>query len=319
MAERLHWRRLGIVGRPAPNLTWSRTHATCPTPVVVGDVVRVYYSARDDFNVGRVGFVELDRTDLTREVTRSTDPVLDVGAPGMFDDSGVLATCVLRREDGAWFMYYVGFELCTNVRYRLLAGLAVSRDHGVHFSRIQATPVLERSAEEPLFRCGPFVLPEGRRYRMWYAGGGHWTKVNGKDMPVYDLRYVESEDGVHWPDRGQVCLPLTDPDEHGFGRPWVLRVNHAWLMTYSVRRRSLGQYRIGAAVSWDGRNWARKDDVFALDVGEASWESTAVMYAAPVFIDGKLVVFYNGNDFGREGFAAALCDDLTPLLGCEGR
>jgi hypothetical protein len=29
------------------------------------------------------------------------------------------------------------------------------------------------------------------------------------------------------------------------------------------------------------------------------------MYAAPLDIDGVLYVFYNGNDFGRDGFAVA--------------
>ena len=34
----------------------------------------------------------------------------------------------------------------------------------------------------------------------------------------------------------------------------------------------------------------------------------AIMYAAPIEIDGKLYVFYNGNNFGRDGFAAAVLE-----------
>lgn len=42
-----------------------------------------------------------------------------------------------------------------------------------------------------------------------------------------------------------------------------------------------------------------------LDVTPGSFDSDAIMYAAPLDVDGTLYVFYNGNDFGRDGFAVA--------------
>jgi hypothetical protein len=129
-------------------------------------------------------------------------------------------------------------------------------------------------------------------------------------MPVYDIRYAESEDGIHWPDEGEVQISITDPDEHGFGRPCVMpRTNGGYRMFYSVRRRSFGSYRLGYAESEEGHIWTRLDDELNLDVTPESFDSDAIMYAAPILIGEKLYVFYNGNAFGRDGFAVAMLEE----------
>jgi len=50
------------------------------------------------------------------------------------------------------------------------------------------------------------------------------------------------------------------------------------------------------------------DDKLNLDVTPGNFDSDAIMYAAPIEINGKLYVFYNGNEFGRSGFAVALLE-----------
>jgi hypothetical protein len=47
------------------------------------------------------------------------------------------------------------------------------------------------------------------------------------------------------------------------------------------------------------------DDKLNLEVSPKSFDSRAIMYAAPIDLFGQLYVFYNGNDFGRRGFAVA--------------
>ena len=125
-------------------------------------------------------------------------------------------------------------------------------------------------------------------------------------MPVYDVRYAESPDGIRWPGEGEVQIAVKEPDEHGFGRPYVIdKPGGGYRMFYSVRRRSLSAYRMGYAESLNGREWTRMDDQLGLDVTPGSFDSDAIMYAAPLDVDGTLYVFYNGNDFGRDGFAVA--------------
>lgn len=304
----MRWEKLGLVFRPNGLMSWAKSHAMIPTPVLVSkEVIRVFLTFCDDKGIGRPGYIDVSASDPLKVLGISQHPLLDVGKPGTFDESGLLTCSVTDIGGGTMYMYYAGFELGTKIRYRLLTGLAISNDGGNTFTRHAPTPVLERSASEMYFRGGPFCLHMPQRFRLWYVAGSDWVDLDGKLAPVYDIRYVESKDGIHWPDTGEVQIPITDPDEHGFGRPYVIpKSDGGYRMFYSVRRRSFGAYRLGYAESADGRVWKRMDDQLNLNVTPGSFDSDAIMYAAPIEIHGKLYVFYNGNEFGRDGFAVAV-------------
>lgn len=302
----MRWQKKGVIWRPDGQHWWARSHATCPTPLALGDGrLRLYVQCRDALGIGRVGYVDVASDDPCRVVGVSPEPCLDIGPAGTFDENGVLQTSVVALPDGRIFMYYVGFELGHKTRYRLLSGLAISEDGGRHFTRSSNTPVLERSNDELFFRGGPFVLREPQSFRMWYVAGSAWTEIDGKPMPCYDLRYIESTDGMSWPSSGRVVLPVVHPDEHGFGRPWVVKGSRGYQLFFSVRRRSLGQYRLGYAESPDGLAWTRRDEELGLDVSPGQWDDQAIMYSAVMKSAGRTLLFYNGNNFGQGGFGLA--------------
>lgn len=303
----MRWDKLGLVYAPDGSLPWARSHAMIPTPLRMDENrVRVFVTFCDDGGLGRPGWVDVSAADPTRVLDVASKPLLDIGRPGTFDENGVLACSVVADGAGRLLMYYVGFELGHRIRYRLLTGLAISEDHGATFHRHAETPVLERSPAELYFRCGPYCLQEGGAFRLWYVAGSEWTEIDGKSMPVYNLRYAESVDGSTWPGQGEVQIKITGLDEHGFGRPCVIPTpGGGYRMFYSIRRRSLRAYRLGYAESADGRNWKRMDETLNLDVTPGSFDSDAIMYAAPIELGGRLYVFYNGNNFGRDGFAVA--------------
>lgn len=307
----MRWRRLGLVWRPDRSQPWSRSHAMLPTPVLRDPrCLRIYYSSCDADGAARPAWVDVDPADPTRVLNACRAPLLDLGRPGAFDDSGVVVSSVLPLDSRTSYLYYVGFEQCRKVRYRLFTGLAVSEDGGDSFRRLQETPVLDRSPAEQHFRCGPQVVRTGDRFRMWYVAGSDWTEVGGKMLPAYDLRTLESDDGIHWPERGHAVFDRPDADEHGFGRPWVLPAPRGgYEMFYSIRRRSLAAYRLGYATSPDGRNWRRRDGELGLDVASRGWDSQAIMYSAVQRVGDKTYCFYNGNDFGADGFGAALLEE----------
>jgi predicted GH43/DUF377 family glycosyl hydrolase len=306
----MHYEKLGLIWNPQDKHIWMKTHATCPTPVLLdAETLRIYFQSRDNKGVGRAGYVDVNPDNPFHILKYSKDPVLDIGRPGAFDDNGVFPTCVIREADSnRLFMYYVGFELCTHIRYRLLTGLAISDNRGENFNKIQETPILERSPEELLFRCGPFVINQKGLYRMWYVAGSEWIDINGKSMPVYDLRHIVSNDGINWPTNGQPCMAISNPDEHGFGRPYIISTPTSYRLFYSIRKSSLGQYRMGYAESADGLVWNRMDNALELDVSPEGWDSTAIEFAAPITIGEKSYLFYNGNDFGRDGIGLAILE-----------
>lgn len=306
----MQWRKLGLVYGPDGTRQWAKTHAMIPTPLQVDErTIRVYVTFRDEQGIGRPGYVDVSAFDPTRVLDVSEHPLLDVGMPGTFDENGVLCCSVVRVGQDRIRMYYAGFELGTKIRYRLLTGVAESRDAGRSFERLTRVPVLERSEEELFFRGGACCLIENGRYRLWYVGGNRWLDINGKAMPVYDIRYAESTNGLDWPAAGSVQIAIKEPDEHGFGRPFVIaKPNGGYRMFYSIRRKSLQAYRLGYAESEDGIHWERRDRFLNLNVTPGSFDSEAIMYATPCCVDDRFYVFFNGNDFGREGFAVALLE-----------
>jgi hypothetical protein len=303
----MRWRKHGIVHRPDAGNPWSRSHAMLPTPLVLSrpGIVRVYYTSCDAQGRGRPMFVDFDPDDLTRPVGTSRKPLLDIGRPGCFDDHGVAVSSVVARADGNLLMYYVGFELGVTFRYRLMTGLAVSEDGGETFHRHSEAPLLDRSNTELLFRCGPNVHREGNAYRMWYVAGSRWTSVAGKLVPNYRIMHARSPDGVAWPTAGEEIIAPTGDDEHGIGRPWVVREGGRFGMYYSVRSISHAAYRLGYAESLDGLRWNRLDDELNLHPGPEGFDASAAMYAATVDIRGTTWCFYNGNEFGLDGIALA--------------
>jgi predicted GH43/DUF377 family glycosyl hydrolase len=302
--SQVRWQKQGHVYVPPGDTAWAQEYAFPPTPYRRDDdVLRLYVAFCDSDNVGRVGYVDVQADSPEQIVEVSQQPVLDIGAPGMFDEYGVVPTCVVQVEDRL-FMYYVGYQRGSKVRYFQFQGLAVSSDGGESFERVQRVPVLERSDAEPLNRTSAFVRRSGDGFQMWYVGGGEWTTVDDKPLPVYNLRYIESPDGVSWPGEGTVCLDFANDDEHAFGRPWVWEDEDGFVMLYSIRTRSK-DYRLGLARSADGVSWERHDEEVGIDVSPSGWDSEMVAYGSVVSSGDRVYLFYNGNGRGRTGFGYA--------------
>lgn len=300
----MNWEKLGRVYVASGERDWAQQKAYVPNPVVFDDRIRVFVSLLDDEQVGRVGYVDVDGDDPTSVLGESDHPVLDIGAPGTFDDNGVTATCVVN-VDNVPHLYYFGWQLGVKIRYFLFAGVGRWNDrHGV-FERVFEVPILDRVDGERFLRSAPFVVPDESGYEMWYVSGDEWIDVDGKKVPTYDLRYTRSSDGYDWGQSpGTVCLEPNRPDEYGFGRPYVIRENNQYRMWYSVRTRSQG-YRIGYAESDDGVDWQRKDDQVGIDVSGEGWDSEMICFPSVVDVGGERYMFYNGNEFGATGFGVA--------------
>lgn len=304
----MRWSKLGRVYVPDGSQAWAQHYAFPPTPYPLdADLLRLYVCFCDRDTVGRVGYVDV-RADDPREVVRvSQRPVLDIGEPGTFDENGVLPTCVLPVADQL-YLYYVGYQLGAKVKYFQFQGLAVSSDGGESFERASRVPVLERSDTELLNRTSAFVMPVDGRFRIWYVGGSEWTTVDEKPLPVYNMRTLDSDDGINWGAEGQVCIDFEDDDEHAFGRPWVIELGGTFHMFYSVRTRSK-DYRLGLARSEDLVNWKRCDGEVGIDVSDEGWDSEMIAYASVVRRDDDVFMFYNGNERGRTGFGCAVLEE----------
>lgn len=303
----MRWRKMGLIYAPDGSQAWAKSHAMLPTPLDMGDGrLRIYVAFVDANTVGRIGYVDVEARDPSRVIEVSDSPVLDIGQPGAFDDNGAIPISVVRTGEEVR-LYYAGYQLGIHVRYLLFSGLAISHDGGATFERHARVPVLDRSDSELLLRSAAYVLPGGPPWRMWYVAGDRHISAGGTTRPTYNVRYIESEDGIHWPAEGEVAVDLESDDEYGLGRPFVTVWDGLYRMFYSVRSHSIG-YRMGYADSTDGRTWIRRDDQAGIDISASGWDSEMIYAASVVLSEHGTYMFYNGNDYGRSGFGYALLD-----------
>lgn len=300
----MKWEKKGRIFCADHTHPWAISHAALPTPWFIDDrIMRLYCAFRDAQNVSRIGYADVLAENPKEIVGISSEPALDIGPPGTFDDNGVVPCSIVPHSDKL-YLYYSGYKLGTGIPYTILSGLAVSENGGYSFRRYQQSPILDRSDNESSFRAVPFVLKENGIWKMWYIGGSEWIKdERGKKLPVYTLKYLESSDGIHWERCGHKCLDFRG-DEHGFGRPYILREKNSYVMYYSIRTLSK-RYRLGYAESADGKSWMRKDGDLGLDISPSGPDSDMMCFGAIIRYRDRTYIFYNGNNYGGTGICYA--------------
>ncbi|HEX8707876.1 MAG TPA: hypothetical protein VF723_06400 [Pyrinomonadaceae bacterium] len=303
----MKWTKKGLIYGPPGDSSWARHSALQPTPLLKDDGrIRVFVGFRDDAGIGRVGFVDVSAENPAEVLRVSERPVLDVGTPGAFDENGVVPCAVVERE-GKLYLYYAGYQLGRKVKFYVFSGLAVSEDGGESFQRQSRVPVCDRTDKELFFRVIHSIIREGGEWKVWYGGGSEYTMEGGKQLPNYNIRYTTSPDGLRLAEDFKVCVDMAGADEYRVGRPYVIKDGERYRMFYSAGTVSKG-YRLAYAESADGINWSRQDREIGIDVSESGWDSRMQAYPSVVAYREKTYLFYNGNDYGRDGFGYAVLE-----------
>lgn len=291
------WIKQGRIFHLEPSANRS-THVQVPTPLVMPNGnIRVYYACR---NNGRAfpAFFDLS-SDLKTILRVQEKPIMTPGKPGMFDADGIMPSCVIEKADELW-MYFIGWnELKNTARYQNEIGLAVSKDGGDTFQRVFEGPIIGRSITEPGLAVMPFVRQEkSGLFAMLYQSGTGWHLVNGKYEPTYVIKYAHSQDGMTWKRDSASCVQSLNPRE-ALSRPSVVDKE----MWYCFRdsddyRGGRGSYKIGYS------NDGNRLDNQAIERDD--WDSDMQCYPYAIEVNGKRLMFYNGNDFGQTGIGLAI-------------
>ena len=309
----MQWKKLGLLWAPNGESEWACTHATLPVVQrLSNDEWWVYVSTRDAQGKSRIGrlTVVVNETGDYEPRVRHFDPspVLSLGVPGTFDDSGVMPASLVQDGDHVR-LYYVGWNVLATVPYRQSIGVAVSDDGGATFRRYSPGPLIDRSIREPYFVTSPFVLRENDLWRMWYVSCTGWEQIEGRWEPAYHVKYAQSRDGFDWNVTGVSCLDAGA----GFAvaRPCVFPQGRRFGMLYPYR--SLRNYRtdpdeayqLGYAESDDGIKWERRDHEVGIERSTSGWDSEMLAYGWLQRHGNQTYLLYNGNGFGRSGVGVA--------------
>lgn len=301
----MKWIKRGLLLKPEGQYWWFQTHAMLPTIYhLEANKYRIFISGRDKSNRSQIGFFDiLVKGDELLVLSISEEPVLQPGERGCFDDNGVTPSCIVKNG-GQDFLYYIGWNSgTTTTRMSLVAGLSTGLASEGVFNRYSRAPLLERTNLEPFsILTAPFVMREDGLWHMWYVSCNGWKS---QDLPIYNIKYASSNNGIDWDRKGHVAIDFAGEKETALARPWVIKENGQYKMFFSYKDPAIG-YRLGLAVSDNAKDWTRKDDEAGIDVSEEGWDSEMIEYSAVFKHDGNFFLLYNGNGYGTTGVGYAV-------------
>lgn len=299
---------------PGKSPSWMVQYAQSPAVVLLDTGVRIYFCTRgnQDVNgqfVSRIGFLEVERENLSKVVRISTNPVLDLGERGCFDEFGTNPVSAIRCGEEIR-LYYAGWTRTESVPFNGAIGMATSLDGGERFHRLGPGPILSYSIDEPFVVGSPKIRRFNNTWYLHYAAGEDWVSDGAKPEPVYRIRYAVSDDGVEWKKIGVDLIERKLGPQECQASPDIFYREGAYHMFFSYRhatgfRNKERGYRIGYASSTDLLNWRRNDDLAGIDVSSEGWDSQMVSYAHIFEVDNTLHMLYQGNGVGRDGFGLA--------------
>ena len=204
------------------------------------------------------------------------NPVLDVGAPGEWDQTMVGSVNVIR-DDGAFRMWYSG---CTGIVCGI--GYATSKN-GIDWTKYVGNPILVSRYSWDYTIQNPSVFRDGPTYRMWFSAN---------DLRQIRIGYATSADGISWVEHPSPVLSgdLNVWDSASVSTPAVIREGTILTMWYSGHAGDF-VYKTGRAISIDGIAWT-KDPINAVFTPNFGWEDSRVHPMQILVNEGLYEMYY---------------------------
>lgn len=296
------WQKIGPLFVPQGVHPKLMSHAANPLPVWLrGDIYRVFYSGRDDQNRSSVGFVDVDMVRGTVEYVHDR-PVFVHGEAGTFYSHGVsIGNCY--EAGGKRYILFMGWQCPDGAHWFGEVGrLRLDHDWSLHLD--DPKPFMALDQADPVSLSYPWVHrePDGS-YRMWYGSTGTWDAGNGEMLHV--IQGANSRDGHVWEKTG-LAVPYSLGVAQAFSRPTVIVDELGYRMWFSYRPGNNTTYRIGYATSGDGDNWTLRLEGTGIDVTPSGWDSEMIEYPFVFEHQGRRLMLYNGNGYGKSGFGLAV-------------
>jgi predicted GH43/DUF377 family glycosyl hydrolase len=177
------WEKQGRVLSPDPS-TWEADYIAANGSVLHEGKRFLYWYQAGQRGRTRIG---LAISSDARSWRKHPEPVLELGAPGTWDEAGLGDPYVIRCGD-EYYLFYLG----QNRRGLQRLGVARSRD-GLHWQKFGANPILDLGAPGSFDERGlgePAVFAAGGRFYMLYTGrdAGERRRIG----------WAQSSNGVDW-------------------------------------------------------------------------------------------------------------------------
>jgi len=307
------WQDFGTVCSVNRLNSWAISHAYVPTAIELDNKLRVFAAFLDEKKHGRLGYIDVDRDNPCQIIGVSNQPVLNDSAPGSFDCNGTTPLSAVADGAGKLKLYYAGWRLTEGQadRYELFTGLAIGEEDSELLHRYSDEPILGRRNASENVRTGGCVLKLEDGFHCWLATQKGLHGKAGKTLPIYDLEHVVSKDGLVWPVQQDTVLRYSSNQILGYGRSAIWKTDEGGFEgLFSVRNWDGSYTDICYSKSHDGIKWAPLSrDGMAFCAEMTCDGQRSVSFPNLIHQDGRKLMFYNGNDFGREGLRLAIWTD----------
>jgi predicted GH43/DUF377 family glycosyl hydrolase len=303
---------------PGPN-AFDLTACMNPFAVRQGDEYWLFYAGGDAEGRRRICLATAPISDISRWTRHGV--VLELGAPGKFDENWCVLPCVHRFGE-KWHLYYTAMLSPQPTAI----GLAVSDDLR-HWEKVSDEPVIRRGCfpEFPdhlkIAGGGPILelsQPDGRiLYRMYCTLPN--LLPSSPDLRRNQEKHsvvIHSYDGIEWFDRRLILSPRIDADYEDAAtialNPWPVE-GGGYRAVYGAIGNRFGAYSICEARSADGLHWDRGavGENLALAPEGNGWESQMTEYPNVIREGDHLRLFYCGNGYGATGIGTAIATPLS--------
>jgi len=310
----MKWIKKGYIFKANGHFAWMNSYTTPIAAIVLDTKIRIFFSSRSVADKNRnfisyASFLDVDKKDPQKILYIHDKPIIELGEPGTFDEFGTMIAkpVVVNRKV---YLYYMGWQRLSGVTapYQVMLGLAISEDFGFTFKKVSHGPIIGIDFFDPISIGNVSVIFEEGLWRLWYTSYIKWDFDGVKPTPEYNIKYAESDDGIIWKKTNNIAV---DKDElGGVATPSVIKIGGKYHMWFGYRppfdkNGNVHGYTIGYASSIDGKTWSRSDKKSGIHVSESGWDSEMICYPHIIKIDGRLLMFYCGNEFGLEGFGYA--------------
>jgi len=300
---------LGLIFKRKNFPKWNKSHAWVPTPIMISkSKCKIFYAGRDKNNQSHIGSFEIDLNKPYKILNVSKSPILSLGKLGYFDDSAVIP-CQVFYFKNKYYLFYVGWTQGKKIPYMASIGLACSKNLSKKFKRYSEAPIIGRTNEDPIFAASCFVKKEKNYFKIYYTSNLRWQANRGILTPKYLIKEGFSKNLINWKFK-KVALSHKR-NEVALTRPWILDTKkNKSVMIYSFGKikKKKNNYKIGMALPIKGR-WKRLDSKVKVINNFDKFDLNTQEYAASVKFNGRNYVFYNGDNFGKNGIGLAIMEE----------
>lgn len=318
----MKWKKLGQIFEFEKTTFKNRfiSHAQSPQALVFDNFIRIYFSTRKSDAKGKfvshVQFVDMSK-DFRTVLKTSQLEVITIGDLGCFNEHGIFPFNPLKVNDKI-YGYTTGWTRRKSVDVDSGIGLSISTNNGITFEKLGDGPILTSSLKEPFLVCDGFVRKFGNKFYMFYIFGKKWCDGTSEHPPerVYKIGCAISDDGINWQKLNRQLIEDKIDENECQALPTVIKIDNRYHM-YFCYRHMIGfrqdkekGYRLGYAYSDDLINWTRDDNNAGITITEGAWDSDMMCYPHLFEMDKKVYLLYNGNEFGKYGFGAAILEGV---------